>query len=126
MSNVFLCPKCKGCLNFDDNIIFSVKNIQGNKGLLLLSSELGNYKVLNKLPFRFEVGDKFSFFCPICHEELDCERDGNLVKVLMQDDEGHEFEVCFSRIAGEQSTYKILGKIVETYGDDAEKYKDLF
>ncbi len=44
--------------------------------------------------------------------------------VLMQDEKGKQFELHFSRIAGQKSTYKIMGKSVEHFGIDAPHYID--
>ncbi|MCF8304347.1 MAG: hypothetical protein K9I94_13810 [Bacteroidales bacterium] len=122
MANKFLCPKCGGDLTYDGNIIFSVKNKYDKVGLLLLSTKLGEYGVKNTPPFRLDMGDKLEFFCPICHSPLECETHENLVGVKMFDNEGHEYEVCFSGVAGEKSTYKIQGKNVTSYGEHSPKY----
>jgi hypothetical protein len=109
-----------------DNVIFTVENMNKQRSLLLLSTSLGDYGVKNQLPFRFDVGDKFNFYCPVCHASLECEHHENLIKVEMEDESGHKYEVCFSRIAGEESTYKLYGKALTSYGSDAGKYEKLF
>ncbi len=126
MEKNYKCPHCKGVLTQNGNIVFLVENENKNRALLQLSTRLGEYGPQNKLPFRFDVGDKFSFFCPLCQKSLDCERHSDLVKVEMEDDSGHNYEVCFSRVAGEESTYRIYGKKVESYGADAGKYQHIF
>lgn len=125
MESRFLCPHCDGEINHKGNLLFSVQNISGRRALLVLSTKLGDYEVKNRLPFRFDMGDRFDFFCPLCGHELSCEKESNLVRVLMNDESGHQYEVCFSRITGEQSTYKITGKNVEVYGLHSQKYLDI-
>jgi len=43
----------------------------------------------------------------------------------MRDENGLEYEIHFSRIAGQHCTYKIIGETVEIYGEDATYYLDL-
>jgi hypothetical protein len=44
--------------------------------------------------------------------------------VNYNDQKGKAFELHFSRIAGQKSTYKIMGRSVETFGIDAPHYLD--
>jgi hypothetical protein len=44
----------------------------------------------------------------------------------MEDENGHLYEICFSRVVGEESTYRMYGKTVTAYGSDAGKYEHLF
>ena len=126
MEKSFKCPKCGNVISEGEDIIFAVENKSGERSLLLLSTKLGEYGIKNTLPFRFDVGDKFNFYCPVCQALLDCEEHEDLMKVEMVDEEGYTYQVCFSRIAGEQSTYRISGKNITAYGKDAGKYENLF
>ena len=38
--------------------------------------------------------------------------------------ENHEYEVLFSKIAGEKSTYTLIGESVSMYGEDSGNYVD--
>ena len=125
METSYLCPKCKKNLNVGDFVIFSAKTKNKNSGLLMLSSELGNYKVTKNPSFNYETGDSIAFFCPVCHANLNCEKNDNLARVLLVDEKGNEFNVVFSSIAGEQSTYAITGDNVEMYGEHSGHYIDL-
>ena len=42
----------------------------------------------------------------------------------MIDDNNNDFEILFSKIAGEKSTYKIVGETMNIYGDDSAEYLD--
>jgi len=42
----------------------------------------------------------------------------------MIDENNDQYEIFFSRVAGEQSTYKIIGETMEIYGDDSAEYLD--
>lgn len=125
MKPIFKCPKCDAILSQQEDLIFAVENMQGQRSLLLLSTRLGDYGIKNNLPFRFDVGDKFNFYCPVCQASLECEEHENLIKVEMNDEDGHTYFVCFSRVAGEKSTYRVAGKNVKAYGEHAGKYEDL-
>ncbi len=121
MKTNYLCPKCKGFLNVGENVIFSTRNKNHDVGLILLHSELGNYKVIKHPDYHYEEGERLEFFCPICHKSLSTGGKEKLVKILMVD-ENKTFHVLFSQIAGEKSTYKITGDNVEAFGKHKHKY----
>ena len=104
MTNQFLCPKCRSYLNVADNLVFSVESEDGNKGLVFLHPELGNYSVQTNPGFKVEEGKKYEFFCPVCNTELATDVNKNLSKVVLRDFKNNEYEVLFSKIAGEKST----------------------
>jgi hypothetical protein len=112
-------------LNVGDSLIFSAKARNNVKGLILLSQKLGIYEVKKHPSFIYNEGELVEFFCPICHENLNCVKNDKLARVLMIDEKGNEFKVVFSRIAGEKSTYTITGDNVEMYGEHSGHYIDL-
>ena len=118
----YLCPSCKSYLNAGGHIIFAVHIRKKQRGLVMLSPSVGNYDVLRHPALEIQAGDRVDFYCPVCHEPLTSIRNENLVEILMRDEDGSEHEVCFSRIAGEHSTYVLTGKDVEAFGSDAEHY----
>jgi hypothetical protein len=124
MATDFKCPQCNNLLNVGDNVVFSSRNKWGKEGLIMLHPELGNYSVIKHPSFDVPRGEKLEFFCPYCNKPLLSERSKNLAKILMQDEKGMEYEIHFSRIAGQHSTYKIIGENVEIFGEDAAEYLD--
>ena len=124
MSIEYKCPHCKGLLNVNDCVLFSVKTPGSKKGLISLHPEIGNYSVRKNPSFDYKEGDILDFFCPICHSELASEIHDKLAKVHMIDEDNNDFEILFSRIAGEKSTYKIVGETMNIYGDDSAEYLD--
>ncbi len=127
MKNNFLCPKCKGHLNVADHIILSAKREKGERGLLLLHPELGNYQVVHHPSFSYDEGEKLDFCCPLCHARLTSHKHDNLANVLMVDHKDHKkYEIIFSKLAGERATYKVLADFVETFGEDSANYMKLF
>jgi len=124
MINHFICPKCRSHLNVGEDLIFAAKSQDGRKGLILLHSELGNYKVRHNPHYDITAGMKFEFHCPVCHHPLATDINKNLSRVIMVDPGNKEYEVLFSKIAGEKSTYCLIGENVNMFGDDAGNYVD--
>lgn len=124
MVNDFLCPKCRSYLNVDDNVVFSVVSEEGDKGLIFLHQGLGDYTIRKNNNFEIVKGKKYEFFCPVCGVELASDVNKNLSHVLMIGKDKQEYEVLFSKIAGEKSTYCIIGENVSMYGDDYGNYVD--
>ena len=124
MQNDFLCPSCLNILNVGNNVVFSSKNKEKKEGLIIMHPDLGDYTVVKHPSFVFEKGDRIEFFCPYCSKKLTSDRNENLAKVIMRDENQVEYEIHFSRIAGEHSTYKIIGRNVEIYGEDSSEYLD--
>ncbi|MFO7843857.1 MAG: hypothetical protein R6V16_08605 [Bacteroidales bacterium] len=124
MKNDFICPHCKGYLNVGEYIILSAETNHNDSGLILMNPELGNYSVIKNKNFKISEGEKYDFYCPVCHEKLAADIHDNLSHILMIDEKGHEYEILFSRIAGEKSTYKIIGESVEIFGDHHSNYID--
>lgn len=122
MENYFICPHCRGHLKVGDHIIFKVKNPNREHGLVLLHPEIGNYSSIKHPKFEYNEGDAVDFYCPLCSHSLSIDFDENLTYVIMIDQRGKEFDIYFSRIAGEQSTYQVSGDTVMISGEHSGKY----
>ncbi len=125
----YLCPHCNSHLRVWNNIIFTIMSNKNKKrGLLLLNPELGNYSYLSHASLKFEDGEIVEFFCPVCQTNLAAkEINENLIKIAMIDENGKEYEIFFSKIAGEHSTFKIeKDNILENFGDDVSSYYNYF
>jgi hypothetical protein len=120
--NDFKCPKCHAHLRVGDQIIFKVKNSKKQSALFLLSPQIGNYSSVKHPSFEFSKGEILEFYCPLCCSTLKSEIHPNLAGVLMIDENGKIFDVYFSQIAGEHSTYETDGESVHATGDDAGRY----
>ena len=84
--------------------------------------EVGEYTSMKHPHFNFQEGERIDFFCPICLQALDAAFDENLIHVIMIDSLHNEQEIYFSRIAGEQGTYKVSnGDVMET-GEHSHRY----
>ena len=121
-NNHFLCPHCSGHLKVGEYIVLTARNNKKEKGLLLLHPEIGNYSSLKHPKFEYKIGDSIDFFCPLCQHELHSDIDDKLVFVNMIDSNGKEFDIYFSRIAGEQSTFQVSGETVMETGEHSDRY----
>lgn len=123
----FLCPKCRAQLIPNKKIVLLAKPAEGPTGLLLLSPVLGEYSATTHSKFKLSDGERVDIFCPVCHADLGDYMDHkNLARVIMVDDNGVEYDIVFSEIIGQHSTYKIHGDDVESYGEDAEVYTNFW
>ena len=120
--NDFLCPKCNDHLRVGDNIVFKVKNSKKQTGLLLLNPQIGNYSSVKHPAFSFQKGEMLEFYCPLCGNSLKSDIHPNLALVLMNDEHGNKFDVYFSQVAGEHSTYETNGDSLHSEGEDAGRY----
>ncbi|MGD0582621.1 MAG: hypothetical protein ABR974_06705 [Bacteroidales bacterium] len=120
--NDFICPKCHDHLRVGENIIFRVKNSKKQSGLMLLSPQIGNYSSVKHPSFGFIKGEMLEFFCPLCCSSLRSDIHPNLALVIMNDENGNKFDVYFSQVAGEHSTYETKGDGLHAEGEDAGRY----
>ncbi len=128
MDRKYYCPKCKALLNVREYIVFVANNNANERGIVLLSPSLGDYKIIHPPEFRYEEGDRLEFFCPVCHESLAIPYiNKDLAEVDMVDKNNERYKIAFSEIAGKKCTIKIKdNSIVEMYGDDADEYKNFW
>lgn len=126
MFHDYVCPKCNGHLRINDEVILTARTDKWQGGLLVLHPELGNYSFENHPSFKFEEGARVDLLCPICHADLSSDKHENLAMVIMREESGEEYTIYFSKVVGEQSTFKMLGEHVEVYGKHAENYIDFF
>ena len=124
MKQNFICPRCKGYLNVGEYIILSAETNRGDAGLILFSQEIGNYTTKKNDAFLTKEGEKYDFFCPLCQKKLAADVHDNLSHIIMIDENKKEYEILFSKIAGEKSTYKIVGESLEIFGDHHSNYID--
>jgi hypothetical protein len=120
--NDFICPKCKEHIRVGENIIFKVKNNKRQSGLLLLSSQIGNYASVKHPSFEIQTGEYLEFCCPLCNASLMSDIHKNLARVIQYDETGRSSDVYFSQIVGEHSTFTTNGESVHVAGEDAGKY----
>ncbi|MEA2043500.1 MAG: hypothetical protein U9N85_13245 [Bacteroidota bacterium] len=118
--NEYRCPECGGFLSLDNKVVFSIETAEKQKGILFLSSKLGDYSVVKHSSVEINDGDKLKISCPLCGHDLCAVPDKNLANVEMVDDSGETLTVLFSVKRGERATYALKGKQVMRFGEDAD------
>lgn len=129
MAVEYLCKVCRGHLNVKTSIILSATNLadRGQRGLVYLNPELGNYTKTTHPSFDIKEGEEYIYSCPICGAQLNSMKYLHMVRILMIDDSGKEFNIYFSGIGGEKCTFKIRGnKIEQKAGPDVRIYDKYF
>lgn len=121
MEPQYYCPHCQAYLKVGEYIIFLAQTRHKMRGLILLHPEIGNYSSIKHPDFIFEKGEHLEFFCPVCHMSLASDFDDNLAHIILEEDQ-KTYDIYFSRIAGEKSTYKVDGEYVTSTGEHAERY----
>lgn len=122
MEHYFICPHCRGQLKVGNHVIFRVRNRKKEYGILLLHPQIGNYESITHPRFGITEGENLQFFCPLCSHSLGTDFDENLAYVVMIDPAEKEFDIYFSKIAGEQSTYQVKGETVRASGKHSGRY----
>jgi rubredoxin len=125
----YLCPHCRAYLRVWNNIILTIKSgTKNSQGILLLNAEPGNYSLIHHSSIKFEEGEKWDFICPVCGADLTAaDINRNLAKIIMIDENNKEFDVYFSKICGEHSTFLIhKNDIIEKYGEENSSYVNYF
>jgi hypothetical protein len=129
MAVEYLCKVCRGHLNVKTSIILAAANLsdRSQKGLVYLNPELGNYTKTTHPTFDIKEGEEYIYSCPICGAQLNSMKYLHMVRILMVDDSGKEFNIYFSGIGGEKCTFKVRGnKIEQKAGPDVKIYDKYF
>jgi transcription elongation factor Elf1 len=126
MATDYLCKVCRGHLQVKSSIVLSAaKKNHSQRGLVFLNPDLGNYTTTTHPSFKIKEGEEYIYTCPICHSQLNSAKYKHLVRIIMIDEQGKEYNIYFSGIAGEKCTYKI-NKVEETRGPDVNIYDKYF
>ena len=128
MAVEYICKICRGHLNVKTSIVLAASKLHSSKrGLVYLNPEIGNYTATTHPSFELKEGEEYIYTCPICHSQLNSTKYEHLVRLIMIDENGKEFNIYFSGIAGEKCTYVIKDDIVEEkIGPDVTHYDKYF
>ena len=123
MERNYHCPHCRRILNPGTKVVLLIDN-DGDRELILLSPDLGDYTVVYPLSFEPRLGRRYTFFCPVCQTDLTSVVNDNLVELDAETDDGRGERVGFSRVYGERATFVGSGPDhVTLYGDHATRYE---
>lgn len=127
MATEYLCKVCRGHLKVKTSIVLAAsKTNSSERGLIFLNPEIGNYTTTTHATFQIKEGQEYIYTCPICHSQLNSAKYNHLVRIIMIDDDGKEYNIYFSGIAGQKCTYKIRGAKLEKLGPDTKLYDKYF
>ena len=127
MAVEYVCKICRGHLNVKTSIVLAASKLHSSKrGLVFLNPEIGNYTTTTHPSFELKEGEEYIYTCPICHSQLNSAKYKHLVRIIMIDDDGREYNIYFSGIAGEKCTFKIRGTKLESKGPDVKLYNKYF
>lgn len=127
MTPEYLCKACRGHLTVRSSIVLTATKLNSSiRGLVFLNPELGNYTKTTHPSFAIEEGVEYIYTCPICHSQLNSMKYPHLVRIIMRDEQGKEFDIYFSGIAGEKCTFKLGEAGIEKKGPDAKLYDKYF
>jgi hypothetical protein len=128
MAVEYICKICRGHLNVKTSIVLAASKLHSSKrGLVFLNPEIGNYTATTHPSFELKEGEEYIYNCPICHSQLNSTKYKHLVRIIMIDEDGKEYNIYFSDIAGEKCTYKMREDIVEEkLGPDVRTYDKYF
>jgi hypothetical protein len=127
MAVEYLCKACRGHLKVKTSIVLAAqKTNTSQRGLIFLNPEIGDYTTTSHPSFKIMEGEEYIYTCPICHSQLNSVKYNHLVRIIMIDEDGKEFDIYFSGIAGEKCTFKIRGTKLEKKGPDTKLYDKYF
>jgi hypothetical protein len=128
MAVEYICKICRGHLNVKTSIVLAASKLHSSqRGLVFLNPEIGNYTTTTHPSFSIKEGEEYMYTCPICHSQLNSTKYKHLVRIIMIDENGKEYNIYFSGIAGEKCTYKIReDKIEAKIGPDVKMYDKYF
>lgn len=123
MKNEYVCPYCRGHLKVKNSVILAGRKENGERGLILLSPEVGDYTVRHHHGFLLNDGERTDIYCPICHANLMAQKyNNNLARLIAIDESGQQSEILISEIVGERCTYIVKSERMESFGDDSPNY----
>lgn len=122
----YVCPKCNGHLNVGNKIVFATKTKRNHKGLIMLSQAIGEYSYEHHDKYQLEKGELVDFECPVCQADLTSKKAKDHAMINIVGDEGMGYELYFSKVAGNQSTYVVAQDSIEAFGEDAIDFEDLY
>ena len=124
MKRSYFCPHCEAMLNPGQKIVIkAVKDLAA--GLFLFSPQVGNYNLIMPDNFRLSIGDRVTFYCPVCGADLSSEADDELAVLDCTVEGKGTFEVHFSRVFGKHATFVVRDGQVQRFGEHAEYYQSV-
>ena len=112
----YYCPKCDGVLSDNNQVIFLAERIKGEMVKLFLDPKPGSYNVRCEPETEFDNGEIVDFLCTHCSTSLSSEKYSKFVEIVLKVTDNVVFDVFFSRVYGDQTTYVGIEDFEEEYG----------
>lgn len=112
----YFCPKCDHILSKNNQVIFTIKRSNDEKVRLYLDPKPGSYNYKCEPETQFDSGEEVEFYCPHCNQNLQSEKYSKFVQITLKVTKKVVFDVFFSRIHGDHSTYVGIEDFEEEYG----------
>ena len=117
----YSCPKCRGKLNPEQNVILVAEHA-GKKVLMGLHPEPGVYTVHSPPEIDVSPGSRWQLTCPLCQADLRSDLSEDLAQLDMTCG-GDPHRVYFSRIVGEQATFVVSAEgLLHDHGIHTDQY----
>ena len=128
MQMSYHCPKCDAVLNPNVRVVL-VAHVGDVRGLMLMSSKLGDYQVICDKGFDLDVkeGDVVDFRCPVCTESLTSEKYETFTELKIVNSHRPEQPpslLRFSRVCDEHATFLYDDKGVKEFGEEAGLFRE--
>lgn len=125
METKYVCSYCDETISVGDKIVLVAKNEDGDKGIVMLHTELGNYTTEWSPGLNVKEGELVKLTCPICKHNLTNKKNERLAHFVQVSEEEKRYHIVISAIYGEKCTYKIEErKVIETFGDHWARYQN--
>ncbi|MBW1881720.1 MAG: hypothetical protein JRJ84_25455 [Deltaproteobacteria bacterium] len=125
MRFTYLCPRCHAHLNAREETIALLAERGEHRGLVMFSSEPGNYEFFSARGLDVVEGDVWTFRCPVCDHDLTESDKPKLARITLDTQKG-EHAVYFSRTAGEHATFVVDAEgVVEAHGEHRSIYEQV-
>ncbi len=119
------CPICGAHLNPATENIVLLADCEFGRGLFLFNETPGNYSLSLPENITLEKGQIWEFLCPVCRGNLTSKANPNIAMIRVIVDQGKDYAVFFSKVAGEQATFVVNAEGAEVYGPHAVHYEDM-
>lgn len=121
----YRCPHCKALLNPGATVM--LVGIHDDQRLLVgFHPEPGNYEIFFPPECALKEGDIWQFLCPVCQVDLLSNDNDSMCALELLEGDNEPIQVLFSRVAGQQATFIVNQREVQSYGTHAaDIYKHL-
>ena len=113
----YYCPKCDEMLSENNQVIFNIQRKNNEKIKLFLDPRPGSYDIKCEPETTFELTEKVDFYCPHCEGNLESDKYSKFIEIILKVTDKVIFDVFFSRIYGDHTTYVGIEDFEEEYGE---------